>query len=74
MKIVLEISDGLASGKLHVNGDSYALEDFTAIFSRMMDYRLLPELKDKPDNSPDHRFCHNLLDTLTRWAEIAPAR
>jgi hypothetical protein len=74
MKIVLEISDGLASGKLHVNGDSYALEDFTAIFSRMMDYRLLPELKDKPDNSPEHRFCHNLLDTLTRWAEIAPAR
>ena len=74
MKAVLEISDGQASGKLQVNGDSYALEDFTAIFSRMMDYRLLPELKNKPDNSPEHLFCHNLLDTLTRWAEIAPAR
>jgi glutathione synthase/RimK-type ligase-like ATP-grasp enzyme len=74
MKVVLQISDGHPSGKLQVNGDGYALEDFTAIFSRMMDYRLLPELKDKPDNSPERHFCHNLLDTLTRWAEISPAR
>lgn len=57
MKAVLEISDGQASGKLHVNGDSYALEDFTAIFSRMMDYRLLPELRNKPDDSLEHLFC-----------------
>jgi glutathione synthase/RimK-type ligase-like ATP-grasp enzyme len=74
MRIALEISDGQASGKLQVNGDSYALEDFTAIFSRLMDYRLLPELKNKADDSPEHIFCHNLLDTLTRWAEISPAR
>jgi len=74
MKMVLEISDGQPSGRLHVNGDSYALEDFTAFFPRMMDYRFLPELKDKPDDSPERHFCHNLLDTLTRWAEIAPAR
>ena len=74
MKMVLEISAGHPSGRLHVNGDSYALEDFTAIFSRMMDYRLLPELKNKPDDSPERHFCHNLLDALTRWAEIAPAR
>jgi glutathione synthase/RimK-type ligase-like ATP-grasp enzyme len=74
MKVALEISEGRASGQLRVNGDSYALEDFTGIFSRMMDYRFLPELKDKPDDAPDRRFCHNLLDTLTRWAEISPAR
>src|SRR6185503_4171481 len=74
MRMELEISAGQASGKLSVNGDSYALEDFTAIFPRMMDYRFLPELKDKPDDAPERRFCHNLLDTITRWAEISPAR
>jgi hypothetical protein len=74
MKMLLEISAGHATGQLRVNGDSYALEDFTAVFSRMMDYRLLPELRNKADGSPEHRFCHHLLDTLTRWSEIAPGR
>ena len=74
MKMALEISGGRTSGQLDVNGDSYPLDEFSAIFSRLMDYRFLPELKDKPEGSPEHRLCHNLFDTLTRWAEIAPAR
>ena len=74
MKMALEISEGRTSGRLDVNGDSYPLDEFTAIFSRLMDYRFLPELKDKPEGSPDYLLCQNLLDTLTRWAEIAPAR
>ena len=74
MKMALEISQGRTSGRLDVNGDSYSLDEFSAIFSRMMDYRFLPELKEKPQGSPEHLLCQNLLDTLTRWAEIAPAR
>ena len=74
MKMALEISGGRTSGQLDVNGDSYPLDEFTAIFSRLMDYRFLPELRDKPEGSPERLLCHNLFDTLTRWAEIAPAR
>jgi glutathione synthase/RimK-type ligase-like ATP-grasp enzyme len=39
-----------------------------------MDYRFLPELKDQPESSPQRQLCRNLLDTLNRWAEVAPAR
>ena len=72
--IMLEISSGQTVGRLHVNGDSYPLEEFTAIFTRLMDYRFLPELKDQPESSPSRQLCRNMLDTLNRWAEIAPAR
>src|SRR5207244_12504354 len=56
------------------NGDGVPLVAFTAIFSRLIDYRVLPELRDNPEGSPEPLLCHNLFDTLTRWAEIAPAR
>ena len=74
MRMMLEISGGQIVGCLQVNGHSYPLEEFTAIFTRLMDYRFLPELKDQPESSPRRHLCRNLLDTLNRWAEIAPAR
>ena len=74
MSMMLEISSGRTMGRLQVNGDSYPLEEFTAIFTRLMDYRFLPELKDQPESSPQRQLCRNLLDTLSRWAEVAPAR
>ena len=52
MSMMLEISSGRTMGRLQVDGDSYALEEFTAIFTRLMDYRFLPELKDQPESSP----------------------
>ncbi len=74
MRMSLDISDGRAGGKLQLNGDSYRLEDFTGVFSRMMDYRFLPEVKNSPDNAPERQLSRNLFDTLTRWAEVTPAR
>lgn len=74
MNMVLEISGGRAIGRLRVNSDSYPLEEFTGIFTRLMDYRFLPELKGEPESSPQRQLCRNLFDTLTRWAEVAPAR
>ena len=74
MGLMLEISSGQTAGRLQVNGDSYPLEEFTAIFTRLMDYRFLPELKDQPESSPQRQLCRNLLDALSRWAEVAPAR
>src|SRR6185312_7578473 len=74
MRISMEILAGSPSGKLQLNGDSYSLGDFTGVFSRLMDYRFLPEFKSAPEDSPQRNLCRNLFDTLTRWAEITPAR
>lgn len=74
MKMSLEISGGKPSGKLQLNGDSYSIDEFTGVFTRLMDYHHLPELKDEPADSPQLKFCGNLFDTLTRWAEISTAR
>jgi glutathione synthase/RimK-type ligase-like ATP-grasp enzyme len=74
MKVRMEISAGRTGGKLQLNGDSYQLDDFTAVFTRLMDYRFLPEIKDQPEDSPDRQLSRNLFDTLTRWAEITPGR
>lgn len=74
MKMSLEINRGKPSGKLQLNGDSYSVDEFTGVFTRLMDYHHLPELKDAPETSPEVNFCRNLFDTLTRWAEISPAR
>jgi len=74
MKMSLEINRGKPSGKLQLNGDSYSVDEFTGVFTRLMDFHHLPELKDAPATSPELNFCRNLFDTLTRWAEIAPAR
>ena len=74
MKMSLEVNGGRMTGKLRLNGDSYSVDDFSGVFTRLMDYHHLPELKDAPAGSPDLRLCANLFDTLTRWAEITPAR
>ena len=74
MKMSLEINRGKPSGKLQLNGDSYSVDEFTGVFTRLMDFHHLPELKDAATDSPQLNFCRNLFDTLTRWAEITPAR
>jgi glutathione synthase/RimK-type ligase-like ATP-grasp enzyme len=74
MKMSLEITAGKPTGKLQLNGDSYSVNDFTGVFTRLMDYHHLPELEGAPADSPELKFCCNLFDTLTRWAEITPAR
>jgi glutathione synthase/RimK-type ligase-like ATP-grasp enzyme len=74
MKMSLEIRRGKPSGKLQLNGDTYSIDEFTGVFTRLMDFHHLPELQDAPANSPELNFCRNLFDTLTRWAEITPAR
>lgn len=74
MKMSLEIRAGKPSGKLQLNGDSYSVDEFTGVFTRLMDYHHLPELQNAAADSPDLKFCCNLFDTLTRWAEISPAR
>src|SRR5688500_2112712 len=71
MKMSLEIRAGKPSGKLQLNGDSYSVDDFTGVFTRLMDYHHLPELQNAPADSPDLKFCCNLFYALTRWAVIS---
>lgn len=68
-----EIDKGEISGELSICGRRYDLRDFTAVYPRLMDDRLLPELADEPADSPLRARCRAFHDTLMRWMEIAPA-
>jgi hypothetical protein len=71
--IWFEISNGDVAGELRIGSDAYSLEDFSAIYPRLMDDRFLPELENEPDESPLRNYCRSFHDTLTRWMEISPA-
>lgn len=68
------IENGAVRGEFVVAGCTYSLEAFTAVYPRLMDDRLLPELADEPADSPQRIHCRALHETLIRWMEIAPAR
>jgi RimK-like ATP-grasp domain len=59
-------------GWLQYSGHIYALEDFTAVYTRLMDYQLLPEVEKEPPQSPLRFHCAAVHDTLMRWYEIMP--
>jgi len=68
-----EVNGGEVSGELRMGGSTYKLEEFSAVYPRLMDDRFLPELsKELPDSSV-RKYCRSFHDTLTRWMEIAPA-
>ena len=75
MEMSFEIrADGGVTGELRLNGDRHRLEDFSGVYVRLMDDRVLPEVKSEPPDSPARFYCRALHDTLMRWCEIAPAR
>jgi hypothetical protein len=74
MDMTFEIHSGEVSGRLEIQGSSFPLEDIRGIYTRQMDFRLLPELKDRSEASDEYRYCAALHDTLTRWCEISSAR
>jgi hypothetical protein len=72
--ISLEVGADGPTGRLALDGRSYALERVGGIYLRLMDDRLLPELADEPPGSPACRRCRALHETLSRWADLAPGR
>lgn len=74
MELAFEIAGGRTSGFLKVDAELYRLEDFRGVYTRQMDDRLLPELKDQPERSPARMKSRALHDALTRWTEITEAR
>lgn len=65
---------GHITGTLQLDGRAYPLEHFTAVYSRLMDDQMLPELADEPQGGPMRHHARALHEALTRWCEIMPGR
>lgn len=74
MAMEFEISDNYVSGRLKLGDEIYRLEEFSGVYTRLMDDQSLPELKGEPQNSLRRRSCRSLHETLIRWCEVAPIR
>jgi len=69
-----EIGAGVVSGFITLERNHLPLSRIKAVYTRLMDFRVLPEMRDVADGSAAFRHCAGLHDTLARWCEIAPAR
>ena len=74
MALEFELAGGEVDGELRVGDSVYPLARFSGVYTRLMDDRFLPELRDEPADSPLRAHCRRLHETLTRWFEIAPGR
>jgi hypothetical protein len=72
-KIHFEIKRGKISGRLRMGKKVYPLEEFHAVYTRLMDDRFLPQVQNEPAGSALRRSCRGFHETLTRWMEISPA-
>jgi hypothetical protein len=74
MDMGFSVSDAGVFGWLRIGRDSFRLEEVRAVYTRIMDDSVLPELRAETSGSPRRLACRALHDTLVRWYEIAPAR
>jgi glutathione synthase/RimK-type ligase-like ATP-grasp enzyme len=72
--MAFEIGAKGVSGFIELQDKRHQLARIAGVYTRLMDFRVLPELKDIPESSDAFRHCAALHDTLTRWCEISPAR
>src|SRR4051794_26432873 len=69
-----ELDSAGARGTLAIGRERVRLETVTAVYTRLMDDRLLPELNAEPADSEVRRACRGLHDTLFEWLELTTAR
>lgn len=74
LELELELAAEGIRGELRIDGRGHRLEDFGAVYTRLMDYRLLPELAGQPDDSVPVRACRNLHAALMQWHDLAAGR
>jgi RimK-like ATP-grasp domain len=74
MDVEFQIAAGQVTGQMRFGADTFRLEDFTAVFTRLMDYRLLPEVENLPHDAPERLHCHQVHAAIMHWYEIAPGR
>jgi hypothetical protein len=68
------VEGGTVKGTFVLGGTECRLEEFQAIYPRMMDYHSLPELAGNVEESPRSRHCRYLHRSLLQWIDITPAR
>jgi glutathione synthase/RimK-type ligase-like ATP-grasp enzyme len=74
IELEFKIAIGQVTGMLQIEGSTFRLQDFQAIYTRLMDFRYLPELDNEPPDSPKRSYCRALHGTLIQWLQIAQAR
>jgi glutathione synthase/RimK-type ligase-like ATP-grasp enzyme len=72
--ICWQVEGGRITGSLRLGAETIALEQVTALYTRMMDDRKLPELDGLPDDHPARRHARAFHEAFFHWSEIAPAR
>ncbi len=72
--VAFEIGSKGVSGFIELQGKRHRLAGITGVYTRLMDFRVLPELNGEPESSEAFRHCAALHDTLSRWCEISPAQ
>src|SRR5262249_11005530 len=73
-RVELEVEDGRVRGEFQLNGARYLLEDFSGIYTRLMEWELLPELEHASLDSPARLHCRNLHAVLMQWHQLAEGR
>lgn len=68
------IADGKIDGTLELEGERLRLSDIGGVYIRLMDDRILPELKEEPEGSQARRHSRAFHEALYQWSEVAPAR
>ncbi len=74
LRFELELSGNQLTGRMTIDGRAYRLEAFKAIYTRLMDYRSLPEIETQPADAPARSYCRNLHAVLAQWCELAPGK
>jgi glutathione synthase/RimK-type ligase-like ATP-grasp enzyme len=74
IQMQVEVAGGRVGGRLVIDGCVWPLEQFRGVYVRLMDDRMLPELRDEPEGSALRRYCRWLHDALMQWCELTPAR
>ena len=73
-RLAWQVRRGTIAGTLGLDGETFDLVDIRSAYVRLMDDRMLPELRDEPAGSPPRRHARALHDALYRWLEVAPGR
>jgi len=69
-----QVDAGRVGGTLRLEEETHRLEDIEGVYVRLMDDRLLPELRHEPEHSPARRHARAFHEALYRWLEVAPGR
>jgi hypothetical protein len=66
----LHMVNGAVQGQFFVDGTSIDCAEVSGIYTRLMDWRILPEAKDAGEAAQQQ--CRQWHDSLNTWIEIAP--